>query len=291
MPGGRWPLIVLWWGPQGATATLGVYVDSGSVYESPYNTGASHLLEYVAFKTTLNRTHVRLVREVDAIGANVLASASREQMAYNIDTSKVTVPEALELLADAVINPKFSSWEVAEQVGRGVGGGGGPGRVAGSAGRRYWPAGGAGRLAAVAGGCRNSSGAVEGLLRRPWGPAAAAAAAALLSGWQHAAAEGSRPQPAEAGCGAGASCGGCRQPPQLWMLLAHGCHAQCQRAAPAASVLCCCQAALLQERPARPPALPPLTLTRRKWEWGLRRRCRAAAALQPTCYCRPLRCC
>lgn len=37
-------------------------------------------------------------------------------MAYTIDTSKVTVPEALELLADAVVNPKFQSWEVAEQV-------------------------------------------------------------------------------------------------------------------------------------------------------------------------------
>lgn len=38
-------------------------------------------------------------------------------MAYNIDTSKATVPEALEVLADAVLNPKFQSWEVAEQVG------------------------------------------------------------------------------------------------------------------------------------------------------------------------------
>eukprot|EP00887_Chlorella_sp_A99_P006439 scaffold3.g6439.t1 len=100
----------------GATATLGIYVDSGSVYETPFNAGASHLLEYMAFKTTRHRTHVRLCREVDAIGANVLASASREQMAYNVDTSKVTIPEALELLADAVVNPKFQSWEVAEQV-------------------------------------------------------------------------------------------------------------------------------------------------------------------------------
>lgn len=100
----------------GATATLGIYVDSGSVYESPYNTGVSHLLEYMAFKTTKSRTHLRLVREVEAIGGNVLASASREQMAYNIDTSKATVPEALEVLADAVLNPKFQSWEVAEQV-------------------------------------------------------------------------------------------------------------------------------------------------------------------------------
>lgn len=48
-------------------------------------------------------------------------AASREQMAYNIDTSKATVPEALEILTDAVLNPKFQSWEVAEQVGVGVG--------------------------------------------------------------------------------------------------------------------------------------------------------------------------
>ena len=101
---------------QGATATLGIYVDSGSVYETPYSTGVSHLLEYMAFRTTRNRTHLRLVREVEAIGANVLASASREQMCYNIDTTKVAVPEALEVLADAVLNPKFQSWEVAEQV-------------------------------------------------------------------------------------------------------------------------------------------------------------------------------
>lgn len=37
-------------------------------------------------------------------------------MAYNIDCTKASVPEALELLADAVLNPKFQSWEVAEQV-------------------------------------------------------------------------------------------------------------------------------------------------------------------------------
>lgn len=100
----------------GATATLGIYIDSGSVYETPATTGVSHLLEYMAFKTTASRTHLRLVREVEAMGGNVLASASREQMAYNIDTSKATVAEALELLSDAVLNPKFQSWEVAEQI-------------------------------------------------------------------------------------------------------------------------------------------------------------------------------
>ncbi|KAK9811331.1 hypothetical protein WJX72_002016 [[Myrmecia] bisecta] len=100
----------------GPTSTLGLYVDAGSVYETPEQSGVSHLLEYMAFKSTLHRTHFRLVREVEGMGGNVMASASREQMAYNIDCVKTNVPEALEVLADAVLNPKFDSWVVAEQL-------------------------------------------------------------------------------------------------------------------------------------------------------------------------------
>ena len=50
--------------------------------------------------------------QVEAIGANVLASASREQMAYAVDVARPLVPEALELLSDAVLNPRFEAWEV-----------------------------------------------------------------------------------------------------------------------------------------------------------------------------------
>lgn len=38
------------------------------------------------------------------------------QIAYNIDIVKSNVPEALEILADAVLNPRFTPWEVAEQI-------------------------------------------------------------------------------------------------------------------------------------------------------------------------------
>jgi processing peptidase subunit alpha len=55
-------------------------VDSGSVYETPETTGASHLLEYLAFKSTTNRTSFRITRELEGLGANVVASASREQV-------------------------------------------------------------------------------------------------------------------------------------------------------------------------------------------------------------------
>ena len=101
---------------QSPTASIGLYVDCGSIYESPISFGATHLLERMAFKTTRNRSHFRVVREVEAIGGNVQASASREQMGYTFDALKTYVPEMVELLVDCVRNPVFLDWEVNEQV-------------------------------------------------------------------------------------------------------------------------------------------------------------------------------
>ena len=40
------------------------------------------------------------------------------QMAYNVDVVKTAVPEALEVLVDSVVNPKFLVWEVADAVAK-----------------------------------------------------------------------------------------------------------------------------------------------------------------------------
>merc|ERR1711915_285367 len=98
------------------TASIGLYVDCGSVYETPLSSGATHLLERMAFKTTKNRSHLRMVREVEAIGGNVTASASREQMGYTFDALKTYLPEMVELLIDSVRNAVFLDWEVKEQL-------------------------------------------------------------------------------------------------------------------------------------------------------------------------------
>ena len=55
-------------------------------------------------------------REVEAIGGNVSASASREQMSYTYDALKSYAPEMVEVLLDTVRNPAFLEWEVKEQV-------------------------------------------------------------------------------------------------------------------------------------------------------------------------------
>ncbi|KAF2304015.1 hypothetical protein P3X46_019493 [Hevea brasiliensis] len=97
-------------------ASVGLYVNCGSIYESPASLGITHLLERMAFKSTRNRSHLRIVREVEAIGGNVQASASREQMGYTYDALKTYIPEMVELLIDCVRNPVFLDWEVNEQL-------------------------------------------------------------------------------------------------------------------------------------------------------------------------------
>jgi len=53
---------------------------------------------------------------VEAIGGNIGASASREQMGYTFDALKTYVPQMVELLVDSVRNPAFLDWEVNEEV-------------------------------------------------------------------------------------------------------------------------------------------------------------------------------
>ncbi|KAH6803126.1 Insulinase family protein, partial [Perilla frutescens var. frutescens] len=97
-------------------ASIGLHVDCGSIYETPASFGATHLLERMAFKSTTNRSHLRIVREVEAVGGNVSASGSRENISYTYDALKSYVPQMVELLVDCVRNPAFLDWEVSEQL-------------------------------------------------------------------------------------------------------------------------------------------------------------------------------
>ncbi|GIL94697.1 hypothetical protein Vretimale_918 [Volvox reticuliferus] len=99
----------------GPTASLGLYINSGSIYETPQNSGCSALLECLGFKATTHRPTLRIMKEVEKFGNTIVANASREQMSYTIDCLKTGFPAALELLLDCVLNPAFEAQEVEEQ--------------------------------------------------------------------------------------------------------------------------------------------------------------------------------
>ncbi|KAF7035344.1 hypothetical protein CFC21_046238 [Triticum aestivum] len=100
----------------GSACSVGVYVHCGSVYETPETLGATQLLKKLAFTTTRNRSQLRVVREIGAIGGSAKASANRELMSYSYGALKTYMPEMVEVLVDCVRNPALLDWEVKEEI-------------------------------------------------------------------------------------------------------------------------------------------------------------------------------
>ncbi|KAJ1626752.1 peptidase family M16-domain-containing protein [Pavlovales sp. CCMP2436] len=66
----------------GKTATVGVWVDTGSRFEDEKNNGVAHFLEHLIFKGTQQRSQHELEVEVENMGAHLNAYTSREQTVY-----------------------------------------------------------------------------------------------------------------------------------------------------------------------------------------------------------------
>lgn len=93
-------------------ASVGAFIDSGSRVESHYTSGISHFLEFIAFKSTNDRSSFRLVREMLKDGVNVVCSTSREHTVYAADALRNFTPAMVHTLGDVIQNPKFDLQEL-----------------------------------------------------------------------------------------------------------------------------------------------------------------------------------
>jgi predicted Zn-dependent peptidase len=98
--------------PHLESATLGVWIGSGSRDEMPDEHGISHLLEHMAFKGTKRRTARQIAEEIEAVGGDLNASTSVESTAYYARVLKADVPLALDVLSDILSNPSFDADEL-----------------------------------------------------------------------------------------------------------------------------------------------------------------------------------
>jgi processing peptidase subunit beta len=94
------------------TASLGVWIDAGSRYETAKTNGTAHFLEHMIFKGTKNRSMQKLEESIENIGAHLNAYTSREQTTYYAKIMKDDVPFAMELLADILQESSFSKERV-----------------------------------------------------------------------------------------------------------------------------------------------------------------------------------
>src|SRR5450830_1075191 len=98
--------------PHLESATLGVWIGSGSRDEKPDEHGISHMLEHMAFKGTKRRTARQIAETIEAVGGDLNAMTSVESTAYYARVLKADVPLALDVLSDILSEPAFDVEEL-----------------------------------------------------------------------------------------------------------------------------------------------------------------------------------
>ncbi|XP_013772662.1 mitochondrial-processing peptidase subunit beta-like [Limulus polyphemus] len=99
------------------TCTVGLWIDTGSRYETDKNNGVAHFLEHMSFKGTSKRSQTDLELEIENMGAHLNAYTSREQTVYYAKSLSKDLPRAVEILADIIQNSKFGEQEIERERG------------------------------------------------------------------------------------------------------------------------------------------------------------------------------
>ena len=103
--------------PHAKTATVGIWIDAGTRYETSSTNGAAHFLEHMAFKGTSRRGLHRLELDVENIGGHLNAFTSREQTCYYAMVLNQDVPKAVDVLSDILLNSTMSNAAVEQERG------------------------------------------------------------------------------------------------------------------------------------------------------------------------------
>ena len=99
------------------SASIGIWLQTGSRDEVPESNGISHFIEHMVFKGTKHRTAEEIARQVDSIGGNMDAFTAKECICFNVKVLDEHVPTALDILCDLVLNPVFDTADIARERG------------------------------------------------------------------------------------------------------------------------------------------------------------------------------
>lgn len=99
------------------SASIGVWLQTGSRDEDPQWNGISHFIEHMVFKGTKHRTAEEIARQVDSIGGNMDAFTAKECICFNVKVLDEHIPTAVDILTDLVLNPVFDANDIARERG------------------------------------------------------------------------------------------------------------------------------------------------------------------------------
>lgn len=99
------------------SVSMGVWVDTGSVRETPKTAGASHLIEHMVFKGTKRRSAEQIAVEMDAVGGNINAFTSKESTCFYAKVLDEHLDLVSDVLSDIVFHSAFDPEELKKEQG------------------------------------------------------------------------------------------------------------------------------------------------------------------------------
>src|SRR5690625_1845221 len=98
--------------PSVRSVTIGIWILTGSRYETAKNNGISHFLEHMLFKGTKTRTARQIAEAFDSIGGQVNAFTSKEYTCFYARVLDSYKEHALEVLTDMLFHSTFLTEEL-----------------------------------------------------------------------------------------------------------------------------------------------------------------------------------
>ena len=89
------------------SVTAGIWVRRGSRHETAKLNGICHFIEHAVFKGTQSRTARDIAIESDRLGGHLDAFTTHEMTGFAVKVADQSLPEAFDLLADLLSNPRF----------------------------------------------------------------------------------------------------------------------------------------------------------------------------------------
>ncbi len=93
--------------PYMKSVSIGIFIKSGSVYETPQNNGIAHFIEHMLFKGTTKRSAGQISHESDELGGALNAYTAEECTCIYIKVLASDIENALDLLFDIAFDPVF----------------------------------------------------------------------------------------------------------------------------------------------------------------------------------------
>jgi predicted Zn-dependent peptidase len=98
--------------PHVASASIGVWVGTGSRDETPEQSGISHFLEHLLFKGTEVRTAREIAEAVDAVGGDMNAYTTKEYTTFYVRALSEHLQLGLDILCDILREPALREDDV-----------------------------------------------------------------------------------------------------------------------------------------------------------------------------------